>query len=123
MPENYLDQRTIAKWRKDTEQYEPLSPIKDGYIMDAAGETLLLRVVLRSEAERLGMKGISPEVGYSFVNRIANQPAVEEAALIMQRDRFLLRREMAKLLTYLQTKTLPPDRVIAEAARIYRETE
>ena len=26
MPENYLDQRTIAKWRKDTEQYEPLSP-------------------------------------------------------------------------------------------------
>lgn len=116
-----IQRRELAKLREPCKKYEPLSPTRDAFVMSADGKTLILRMIMRGEAEQHGMEGLDPHTAYAYANRLANLDAIEDAALQMQRDRSVLLRDIRKLMLSLQNKKMPADRDIAQMAATIRD--
>lgn len=124
---NYFNHNGLRKMIAETEHLEPFNVIKngDGYIAGgpAGDERMIMRVVLNSEAERRGARGLSPEEGIKLMFRFIQLPDIENAALSLQRENAILRNALQKILPDLQKKKLPPDRDVAKAVMALRSTD
>ena len=121
----YIDHRQIQKWRDECRAIlplEPLIPSEDGFVL-TQDDRLAFRFMLQSQARKYSKDGLTPHEAYALMGRIENLPAVEEMAMLMQRDLVKMRKALAALYGAVSTGKMPGNKHIVEAAAILRETE
>lgn len=116
----------------DVSNLEPIITSNDGYIL-TADERILMRMAVgsspvnlwRSETKSLGLDhhGVTPEEAYAYISRLSALPAIEDAALDLQRKAVLLRRALVDILHAVQSGNMPNSKQIVAAAIIVRDTE
>lgn len=127
-----LDRRQLQKWADDSKrvlplkqpplELEPMIPSRDGFVL-TSDDRLALRFMLNSEASMYGMPGITPQEAFALMGRLENLPAIQEAALIMQRDLVLLHKAAKAVMDRLQRKEEPTQKERQELSRILWELE
>lgn len=127
-----LDRRQLQKWAEESKrllplktpptELEPLIPSKNGFVL-TKDDRLAFQFMLKSEAAKHGMDGLTPEEAYALMGRLENLPAIQDAALLLQRDVVVLYRAAKAVMTRLQRNEEPTKKERQDLSRILWELE